>query len=83
MGVCGLAQHAASYPERAPSFPRRFALEFWIDFVPQKSEGSGKTGRWLHPQPGVQKFKAHQRGHHRFNRNSRPSLRKAPSGTCN
>jgi hypothetical protein len=40
----------------------------------RRTEGAGKTGCWLHPQPRVQQRK-HTSSHYRFNRDTRPSLR--------
>src|SRR5262249_22621150 len=37
-----------------PSSRGAIASELCIKLVPRKTEGAGKTGRWLHPQPDVQ-----------------------------
>jgi hypothetical protein len=42
---------------------------------PSKTEGAGKAGCPLHPQPRVQNKKAHEHSHHRFTGITRPSLR--------
>ena len=39
------------------------------------TEGAGKTGCSMHPQPRVQSKKAHERNHHRYAELVRPSLR--------
>jgi hypothetical protein len=49
-------------------------------FGPRKTEGAGKAGRPLHPQPRVRKLKAHERSHHRFTGTTRPSLRNGFNG---
>jgi hypothetical protein len=45
----------------------------WESFAP-KTEGAGKAGCPLHPQPRVRNKKAHERSHHRFTGATRPSL---------
>jgi len=43
-------------------------------------KGAGNAGRAMRPQPRVQDKKAHERSHHRFTGNTRPSLRNGFNG---
>jgi hypothetical protein len=65
---------------RTPTFSRRDAPELCRDFRPRETEGAGKAGCPLHPQPRVRNNKAHERSHHRFAGNTRPSLRNGFNG---
>jgi hypothetical protein len=47
------------------AFSRREAPEVCMNFRPSKTEGAGKAGCPLHPQPRVQSEKAHERSHYR------------------
>jgi hypothetical protein len=64
----------------APTLSRRDAPELCGDFRPQETEGAGKAGCPLHPQPRVRIEEAHERSHHRFTGFTRPSLRNGFNG---
>ena len=66
-GAVGIAGCAALHPGHAPTLPRRDYARVAAT-IPRKTEGAGKAGCPLHPQPGVRKMRAHQHSHHRFNR---------------
>jgi len=48
--------------------------------VALETEGAGKAGCSMHPQPRVRNKKAHEHSHHRFTENIRPSLRNGFNG---
>jgi hypothetical protein len=65
----------------APTHPAaRERPRLCMNCVPLRSEGAGKTGRLMHPQPRVQDKKAHKRSHHRFTGSIRFSLRNGFNG---
>src|SRR5271169_3390613 len=51
-----------------------------MDLVPPKTEGAGKAGRLMRPQPRMRKWNAYERNHHRFTGSIRPSLRNGFNG---
>jgi hypothetical protein len=53
----------------------RIAPGLCMNVVPLITEGAGKAGRPMHPQPRVQSKKAHERSHYRYTELVRPSLR--------
>ena len=51
-----------------------------MNFVPRKTEGAGKAGCPMHPQPRVRSKKAHEHSHHRFTGMTRLSPRNGFNG---
>jgi len=49
--------------------------ELCVIIVPPQTEGAGKAGRAMHPQPRVRMKKAHEHSHYRYAETIRLSLR--------
>src|SRR5262245_7322042 len=71
--------HTAEFIRSDVRLMRRDSPESCWSSVPRKSEGAGKAGCWLHPQPRVQQ-ESTRVIHHRFSRDTRPSLRNGVNG---
>jgi hypothetical protein len=73
--MCDWQQLLSLHVGHAFAFPRRIRARIVKKSVSLETEGAGKAGRSMHPQPRVEVKKPHECSHHRFTGTIRPSLR--------